>query len=56
MKQSLRVVGLVMTAVAVAVPAFAIPTVPEIDPSIIPSGVMVLVGGVLALVEWRRRK
>ena len=58
MKQWLGIVGLVIMAVAVAVPAYATRPVaaPEIDPSMAVSGVSALVGGVLVLVGRRRRK
>lgn len=52
----LRTVGLAMMALAVAVPALARDVVPELDPSIAASGLAALVGGVLVLKEWRRRK
>ena len=59
MKQLLGIIGLAITAVAVAVPAYAghiAAAVPEIDPSMVVSGVTALVGGVLVLMGRRRRK
>ena len=58
MKQSAGIIGLVITVVAVAVPAYAIRPVaaPEIDPSLVVSGLAALVGGVLVLMGRRRRK
>ena len=56
MKQVLRTVGLAMMGLVVAAPAFAIPNVPEIDPSVAASGLAALLGGVLVLKGWRRRK
>ena len=55
MRQVLRGVTLVVTALAVAAPAFA-SAVPEMDPSIATSALILLCGGVVSLIEWRRRK
>jgi hypothetical protein len=55
MKQSLWMLGLTMIALAVAAPAFATAVVPEIDPSMVSSGLAALVGGVLVLTGRRRK-
>jgi hypothetical protein len=55
MKRKFRVLGLAVLAVAVATPAFA-SAVPELDPSIATSALILLVGGTISLIEWRRRK
>ena len=56
MKNLLTVLGVTMMVLAVAGSAFAIPQVPEIDPSMAVSGVTALTGGVLVLMGRRRRK
>jgi hypothetical protein len=56
MNHSLKMLGLMIAALVVAVPAFATSVVPEIDPSVAASGLAALVGGVLVLKGRRRRK
>jgi uncharacterized membrane protein YfcA len=55
MNRSLEILALTVTGVLLAVPAFA-SAVPEMDPSIASSAMILLVGGVVSLIEWRRRK
>lgn len=56
MKRSLEILAFTITGVVLAVPAFAAPAAPEMDPSIATSAMILLVGGFVSLIEWRRRK